>query len=185
MEWHTEKRKLSELVEWHKNPRKLSEHDAEHIRKSLEKFGIADPLVINLDNTIIGGHQRKRILNLMSDPDYEIDVRVPDRLLDEKEVEELNIRLNKNVGSWEWDILANEFEMEDLLAWGFSEEELMGIDFYDGEKELIELDLNSIEEKPFWVVMRFSISQIPEVMQKMDEVKKLLPDVIIEMSNVG
>ena len=41
-----------------------------------------------------------------------------------KHVEELNIRLNKNTGEWDWDILANDWEVDDLLAWGFTEEEL-------------------------------------------------------------
>lgn len=184
MNWHTEKRKLSDLIDWQKNPRQLSKHDAEHIQRSLEKFGVADPLVINLDNTIIGGHQRKRILKMINDPDYEVDVRVPERQLTDEEVAELNIRLNKNTGNWEWDILANEFEMDDLLDWGFSEEELFGEEFYD-EKELEELDIDLIEEKPFWVVMRFDVSQIPDVLSKMDDIKKILPDITIEMSNVG
>ena len=48
----------------------------------------------------------------------------PSRELDEKEVEELNIRLNKNTGDWDFDVLANEFEMGDLLDWGFTEIDL-------------------------------------------------------------
>jgi ParB-like chromosome segregation protein Spo0J len=184
MEWHTEKRKLSELIEWEKNPRQLSKHDSEHIKKSLEKFGVADPLVINTDNLIIGGHQRKKILRLINDPDYEVDVRVPDRLLTDEEVAELNIRLNKNSGAWDWDTLANEFEVLDLIEWGFSEEELTGEEFYD-EKELKELDIDFIEEKPFWVVMRFDVSQIPDVMQKLNEIKELLPDIKVEMTDAG
>ena len=135
LNWTTEKRKLSELIDWEKNPRQLSKHDAEHIQKSLEKFGVADPLVINLDNTIIGGHQRKRILKMINDPNYEVDVRVPERLLTDEEVAELNVRLNKNSGNWDFDILANEFEMDDLLEWGFSEKELMGLDFGDEPEE--------------------------------------------------
>jgi len=129
--WLNEKRRLSQLIEWDKNPRQLSEYDAEHIRKSLDKFGLADPLIINADNLLIGGHQRKRILQMMGERygDVEIDVRVPDRLLAGEEVAELNIRLNKNAGTWDWDVLANEFDAIDLIDWGFTEEELMGLDF--------------------------------------------------------
>jgi hypothetical protein len=54
-----------------------------------------------------------------------IDVYVPDRLLDENEVAELCIRLNKNVaGVFDFDMLANEFDPRDLVAFGFSEDEL-------------------------------------------------------------
>ena len=123
--WTTEQRKLGELREWDKNPRQLSKHDADEIAKSIGKFNLADPLVINTDNQIIGGHQRKRVmLDNGYKPDDLVDVRVPSRQLTEKESEELNVRLNKNVASWDFDILANEFEVTDLLAWGFTEFDL-------------------------------------------------------------
>ena len=55
---------------------------------------------------------------------------VPSRLLTQKEVEELNIRLNKNGGEFDFDMLANEWNIDDLAQWGFSHEEL-GIDSGD------------------------------------------------------
>ena len=128
--WHTEQRKIGDLVEWDKNPRQLSKHDAEHLKKSLDGFGFADPLIINVDNHIIGGHMRRRII--LQDgykPNDLIDVRVPDRQLTEREAEELAIRLNKNSGAWDFDALANGFEMDDLLEWGFEEDDLLGVDF--------------------------------------------------------
>ena len=130
--WKTESRRLGDLIEWDKNPRQLSAHDAEHIGKSIRKFGLADPLIINLDNHLIGGHQRKHIL---SNPEQVVDVRVPSRQLTEAEAEELAIRLNKNTGAWDFDALANGFEVPDLLEWGFDERELQlgGFDL-DGDK---------------------------------------------------
>ncbi len=119
--WTTEQRKLGDLREWERNPRELSEHDAKHLARSIEKFNLADPLIINLDGQIIGGHQRKRVMlaNGYGAADL-IDVRVPSRQLTEQEAAELNIRLNRNAGAFDWDILANEFEIADLLDWGFS-----------------------------------------------------------------
>ncbi len=123
--WHTEKRRLGDLIEWDKNPRQLKDHDAEHLKKSLDNFGVADPLIINTDNRIIGGHMRRRIM-LQSGykPDDLVDVRVPERELTEREAEELAIRLNKNTGDWDFDALANNFELDDLLDWGFDEKDL-------------------------------------------------------------
>ncbi len=145
--WYTEKRKVSDLVEWDKNPRQLTESEAEQIRKSIEKFGIAAIPVINLDNMLVGGHQRKRIIFAMQEygPEAEIDVRVPNRMLTPREVEELNIRLNKNTGSWDWDILANEFEIEDLLNWGFTQNELSGTEFAPDFKEYDESVEDEVE----------------------------------------
>ena len=54
----------------------------------------------------------------------EIEVWVPDKPLEAKDVDELCVRLNRNVGEWDFDVLANEFEMNDLFDWGFSDEEL-------------------------------------------------------------
>lgn len=71
---------------------------------------------------IIGGHQRYlayKELNIKW-----IDVMVPHRHLDDREVEELSIRLNRHAGDWDYDVLANEFEVEDLLNWGFDSKEL-------------------------------------------------------------
>ena len=40
---------------------------------------------------------------------------------------ELNIRLNKNVGEWDYDSLANYFDVSELMEWGFSNEQLGGV----------------------------------------------------------
>lgn len=120
--WHLEKRKFKDLTSFYKNPRQLSEFQAEHLRASIDKFGLIDRPCINQNGTIIGGHQRLSLLKLLSED--EIEVWVPDRLLDNFEVEELNIRLNKNTGDWDYDILANEWEITDLLQWGFEPHQL-------------------------------------------------------------
>lgn len=137
----TEKRKYKDLVPADYNPRKLSETQIEDLKKSLEKFQMAEIPVINLDNSIIAGHQRIRLSLMIYGEDYEDDVRVPNRLLTKQEEKEYNIRSNKNTGSWDWDILANEFELNDLKDWGFQDFELSGDihfnedDFIDEEKK--------------------------------------------------
>lgn len=116
LEWHIEKRKLKDLKEYHKNPRKISKTQFDHLQRNLEKFGLIDKPFINLDDVIIGGHQRLRVLKKMG---YEeIEVHVPNRELTEREVEELNYRHNENGGSWDFDILANKYDHLDLLQWG-------------------------------------------------------------------
>src|SRR5512136_1972250 len=95
--WHTEQRRLGELIEWDKNPRKLSKADAEQLRKSISGFGFVDPFIINTNNRLIGGHQRKKVM-LKDGYSAEtlVDVRVPSRELSDRELEELAIRLNRN-----------------------------------------------------------------------------------------
>ena len=91
------------------NPRKkLKKGDKEYkkIQDSIEEFGFADPLVINSDMTIIGGHQR---LTVSQDLGY---TEVPCAVVDIDKVREkaLNIALNKITGAWDDDLLAKLLE---------------------------------------------------------------------------
>ena len=127
--WTLRNFNLADLTDYYKNPRSLSEKEFKQLKTSLDKFGMIDKPIVNLDadNTIIGGHQRKHVLEASGVK--ECECWVPDRELTEREVEELNIRLNKNTGSWDFDTLANEFELPDLLEWGFSESNLISYSF--------------------------------------------------------
>jgi len=120
--WKIETKQIDELIPYSKNPRNLSEVQRRHLSDSIDKFGFIDKPVVNSDGTIIGGHQRVEVLRAKGA--QEIECWIPDRQLEEKEVEELNIRHNRNNGEWDFDLLANSFEVGDLLTWGFSEEDL-------------------------------------------------------------
>ena len=87
------------------NPRKKlkpGDKEYEKIRQSIEEFGFADPLVVNADMTIIGGHQR---LTVAVDLGY---TEVPCAVVDVDKVREkaLNIALNKITGAWDDNLLA-------------------------------------------------------------------------------
>ena len=143
--WHNEKRKLSELIPYDKNPRQLTKKQHSDLTKSLKKFGLAEIPAINTDNIICAGHQRIMILKEQTNGnDLEIDVRVPNRKLTAKEFQEYNIRSNKNLGEFDFEILANDFEMDELIEWGFTD-----FDFGTGdpEAEQKEYDENIKTEK--------------------------------------
>lgn len=103
--WTNQKRFVSDLIPAKYNPRKLSDKDKADLTNSLDKFSLVDPIIINQNNVVIGGHMRLRIL--LEKNISEVDVLVPDRLLDEREERELNLRLNKNTGAWDESILAS------------------------------------------------------------------------------
>jgi len=140
LEWKTEKRTISQLVPYEHNPRQMTDKQNKDLTKSLEKFNLVEIPAINLDGTILAGHQRLRIMQTLGRGGEEIDVRVPNRQLTEKEVQEYNIRSNKNTGEFDFDILANAFETDDLLEWGFDESELKI------EKEIEEDDVPEVAE---------------------------------------
>jgi DNA modification methylase len=112
---------VDELKPAEYNPRSLSDDAKKQIMKSIKEFGMVDPIIVNKNkdrkNIIIGGHQRVKVWSEMGQgliPCVYVDLPL-------KKERELNVRLNKNVGDWDWDMLEMEFNKEDLIDWGFEE----------------------------------------------------------------
>lgn len=124
------------------NPRTASEKEYQDLKASIERFGIKDPAIVNCApermNVIIGGHFRIRVAK---DLGYEqfpvVYVNIPDL---ERE-KELNLRLNRNTGSFDFELLAS-FDKDLLKNVGFDSTELDRIfdlslteDDFDVQKE--------------------------------------------------
>ena len=112
--------KINKLKPAKYNPRQISTKQYKDLKESIEKFGLVDPIIVNeyfVENyyVVIGGHQRLKICKELGYKD--IDCIVLN--LNKEEERELNIRLNKNTGDFDMDILANEFDIEELTDWGF------------------------------------------------------------------
>ena len=108
--------KASKLKPATYNPRQISTKQYKDLKNSITKFGLVDPIIVNKNGyVVIGGHQRLKVLNEMQTD------TIPCVVLDlSKEKErELNVRLNKNTGDFDIDILANEFDIDELVDWGF------------------------------------------------------------------
>lgn len=121
--WHTEERKVNNLIPYEGNPRQMSQKQKEDLEESLKRFNLMSIPVVNIDNVIVSGHQRLKILQILGRGEETIDVRVPNRELTPEELQEANLRENKNLGSWDNDMLAN-YDEKLLLDVGFAEEEL-------------------------------------------------------------
>ena len=110
-----EKKKLAELIPAPYNPRQSTAKQETQLKRSLEKFGVVEPIIWNKQTGyIVGGHFRVRELQKLGYK--EIDCVIVD--LNEDDEKELNIRLNANTGEWDWDSLANEWDVEKLEDWG-------------------------------------------------------------------
>jgi len=134
------------------NPRSWSEEATKQLTESIEQFGIVDPIIVNQannrENIVVGGHFR---LKIAKDLGYtEVPVVYVD-IPDEAKEKELNIRLNKNLGDWDYELLA-QFDESLLADIGFSSQELdmtfnLDIDVpevFDLTKELEKLDIKKI-----------------------------------------
>jgi hypothetical protein len=139
--WHTEKRKVSDLIAFDKNPRFMTPEQELDLTASLNKFSLVEIPAIDLDNTLLAGHQRTTILLKLGRGDEEIDVRVPNRKLTEEEFKEYNIRSNANTGSWNVDMLSTAFDAPSLEEWGLDVTKMKGFvteGGVDEEKEIPE-----------------------------------------------
>lgn len=142
---------VNELIPADYNPRKHDEVASEQLKQSILRFGLVDPVIVNSSpvrkNIIIGGHFRWEVakeLGYESVPVVYIDI--PDL---EKE-KELNLRLNKNTGEFDWDLLAR-FDESFLSDVGFSTDELDDIfkldiapEGFDLKKELEKLNIQQV-----------------------------------------
>ena len=119
------------------NPRQISTKQYNDLKKSIERFGLVDPIIVNqylVENyyVVIGGHQRLKIIKSLGEKTIGCIVLN----LNKEQERELNIRLNKNTGEFDFDILSSEFDIEELVDWGFKHIDLgLNIDKIDEDKE--------------------------------------------------
>jgi len=142
---------INELRASEYNPRKHSKEQADQLKESIKRFGLVDPIICNnaeeRKNIIIGGHFRIEVakeLGMVTVP--VVYVNIPD-IAKEKE---LNLRLNKNTGDFDLNLLA-QFDESFLADIGFSSQDLDDIfptennpEMFDLEKELEKLDIKEV-----------------------------------------
>lgn len=143
---------IDSLVANDKNPRKWSGEQKEQLKESIKRFGNVDPIIVNTHeerkNIIVGGHFR---VEACKDLGYKNMPVVFVNLAPEKEAE-LNLRLNRNQGEFDLEMLA-EFDSSMLLDIGFTSEDIDDIfpvekneEQFDLQKELDKLDI-TVEAK--------------------------------------
>ena len=136
------------------NPRKKlkpGDREYEKIKNSIEEFGFADPLVVNSDMTIIGGHQRLTVAIALGYTD------VPCAVVDVDKTREkaLNIALNKITGAWDEQMLADlltdlkeaDYDL-DYTGFDAPEVETLFSNIYDKKVKEDDFDVDEELEKP-------------------------------------
>ncbi len=180
LSWHTEKRTVNVLLPFEKNPRKISDKQMSDLQRSLKKFNLAELPAINLDGTIVAGHQRIKALQLLGRGEEEIEVRVPNRQLTKAEFEDYLLTSNRSGGDFDWDILAEHFDVDTLMTAGFDDEDLSRIfddnldiqdDNFNEEQELEKIKKTEIKIGDMFLLGRHRLlcgdSTDPKVVQKL------------------
>lgn len=120
------------------NPRKWGSEEKKKLTESIKRFGMVDPLIVNSNpkrlNIVIGGHFRLEIAKELG----LTEVPVVFLSLNEEKEKELNIRLNKNLGEFDYEKLAT-FDESFLVDIGFSSKDLDFIFELDSAPEMFDL----------------------------------------------
>lgn len=144
--WTAGRRKLKDLKPWERNPRQITKEQARRLAESFDEFGQVETIAISPTDDVYNGHQRLAVLMEKHGGDYEVEVRVSSRPLTEKEREKLTVYLHKGAaGEWNFDALANGFEVDELIEWGFRPEELGIVEPLPEFKEYTEEVENEVE----------------------------------------
>lgn len=139
---------LNDIEEAFYNPRKEMKKGSkkyENLKMSIEEFGDVEPLVVNeVNNRLIGGHQRLKVLRDLGYTEVEVSIV---HFENETEEKALNIALNKIEGKWDKAKLADVIRDIDsdynALDLGFEEADIMDFltngddatnDVIDGDK---------------------------------------------------
>lgn len=134
---------------YHKNPRQITKRQHADLRRWLRELGDLSGIVHDLNSDeIVGGNQRGEVFDINAcqieiahatdEPDEQGTVAIGYIVWQEHrynyravrwtegQCEKANVIANKAGGDWDFDILANEFEFDDLLDWGFDKDRLLG-----------------------------------------------------------
>jgi DNA modification methylase len=143
LQWKTIQKTVNELIPQKINPRTISDKQLSDLKRSFEKYNLVEIPAVNIDGSILAGHQRIKVLKMLGRGDELIDCRVPNRKLTEKESKEYLIASNKLGGDFDYELLKS-FDFETLEFAGFSQIELG--ELWDKEKEITDDGFDVDEE---------------------------------------
>ena len=133
IEWVAEKVPVGKLAEWTDNPRYITETEYESLKAKIKDRGLHDVLVVDQNYIVLSGNQRLKALRDLGVA--EVFIMKPGRDLNENERATVALESNRSSGKWDWDKLANHFEMEILTEAGFDDFEM-------------NIDLGNIDTQP-------------------------------------
>lgn len=146
--WETVELTIAELKVYDYNPRSVSKKAFNQLVRSIKEDGYHQRIIVDADNRIVGGHARRNaLLKAGYQPTQTIEVLRADRLLSDEEFKRINIRDNLEYGDWDFEILANEFEIDHLIDWGMDESLFPKIEMIDEVTEADDIVETNVETR--------------------------------------
>lgn len=116
IKWTEKSVSLDELRPYERNPRKMTQAGYDRLKKSIAELGYHQRIIVQPNMAVIGGHQRIRALKDLGIET--VNVLIPDRELEIEEFRRLLVQDNLAFGDFDMEILAVDFQKEELIDWG-------------------------------------------------------------------
>ena len=163
--------KLSSIKPNPENPRLIKDDKFYKLVESIKTFGEKmmplRPIVIDENNTILGGNMRFKALKELGYKEVPTEWIKPAKDLTEEQKKEFIIKDNVGFGNWDFDVLANEWDSDLLEGWGldiYIPEEIDLDDFFDTT------DDDPEAENVNKIILEYTESEYEIVMDKFKEI---------------
>ena len=178
-----QKSKISEIKLNPNNPRLIKDDKFIKLVQSIKDFPeMLDirPIVVNADMVILGGNMRFKACKEAGLK--EVPIIVADNLTEEQQREFL-IKDNTSGGEWDFEMLANEWDVDELTEWGLEIPTFeTDVDYSEKNKEL---DLNDFEDQKYTIKLEYSEDDYNLVKERLQELgqtaEKILYDALISL----
>lgn len=141
--WSSKTFDINELKPYEFNPRTISDEKIELLKESILSSGYNALISIDTDMTVIAGHQRIHVMKLIGYTS--IECRIPNKKLTKKQFQKVMIQDNVAFGDWDYAILNNHFEIEEVKEWGVDVPDMnMSDDIKDFSDEISDSDYKII-----------------------------------------
>ena len=173
-------RKIKDLISAEYNPRQITEEEQLELISSIKRFGVVEPIIININkerkNIIISGHQRLKAcmtLNMKEVPVNELDLTL-------EQEKELNLRMNKNGGKFDYELLTDYFDKDMLLDVGFKEFEFTDkdVNIDDIFDDVDDYEPTSSKNK---IVLEYTDEEHQKVLDKLSEMNGTKEEIIFRL----
>ncbi len=131
--WSQENRRINDLFPYTNNPRTITKGALRKLAVNIQENGYTNRIIINVNNKVLAGHQRLEALKMLGYD--EINVLIPNRTLTKEEEARINVTDNISSGQWDFEILGNHFDSEQLIDWGMPAEWLLGAEKEEEKSE--------------------------------------------------
>ena len=159
------------------NPRIIKDYKYKALVKSIIDFPEMlnlRPIIVNKDMVVIGGNMRLRACKEAGLK--EVPVIIADQLT-EKEQREFAIKDNQGSGEWDWEMIANDWDITELEDWDFKipnmniEDEIKVSDSMENKDLGVMLDnYNNATIKQ--IVLYYDLEEFEYILRKLDDIGK-------------